>query len=66
MRDDNGSVSQRVPVLVRLDPEEREELEALASGWKLSLAGTVRRLIQERRREDDPKTRRTRRRQPTA
>lgn len=32
---------------IQIDKIEREKLEALASGWGLSLAGAIRRLIRE-------------------
>lgn len=51
MNGDIGRKSVRQPLIVRLDEEERADLERLAAMWKLPLAVTFRRVLRERERE---------------
>lgn len=42
---------KKKPLLIQLDDIEREKIERLAVVWGLSLAGTIRRLIRERKED---------------
>jgi hypothetical protein len=40
-------MQKKIPLLVQLNPEEREKIELLAATWGNSLAAAVRRIIRE-------------------
>ena len=43
---------KRESLPIRLDRQERDKLEKIASDWGVSLAGAVRRLIREYKKEE--------------